>query len=369
METAYVNQFSDGFRSFDLEGILVLDGNGKILSANRAAELLLHYGAGQLTNLFLSDIWKGRPSSEQTRRQAAELLCKDGEILPVSITMSPVNGSVDDGSLAVFADRSDLDRINESLTHAQRLAGIGTMTASAAHELTNPISIITTTCANLVDDLNDDVLDHDELRQAIELIEQSAFRCARIVEVLRNYASSAGREDIDGPTIAITSPAAILEDALTMVEQQFRKQARVTVQTDLQPELSTVFCDHHRIAQVLINLLINARDAMQPVGGIIRVRAWIPDPARDPALAKCAYRTATPADLFAFSVTDTGTGIDPDTMEHLFEPFFTTKPAGQGSGLGLFIAKGIVTQHGGCIHAANNPEGGTTFTVALPRRQ
>lgn len=368
MKTAYADQYPDSFRNLGLEGVLVLDENGKILSANRAAELLLRYGAGQLTDMFLSDIWKEGPPSEQLRRQAAELLCSDGEPLPVAIALSPVNGSTRDGTLAVFADRSDLDRINELLAHAQRLAGIGTMTASAAHELMNPISIITATCANVVDDLNDDVLDRDELRQAIGLIEQSAFRCARIVEVLRNYASTAGHEDIDGPTIAITSPAAILEDALTMVEQQFRKQARVTVETDLQPELATIFCDHHRIAQVLINLLINARDAMQPVGGVIRVRAWIPDLSREPVLAECTHRTAIPAKLFAFSVTDTGTGIDLDTMDHLFEPFFTTKPAGQGSGLGLFIARGIVTQHGGCIHAANNPEGGATFTFALPHR-
>ncbi len=260
-----------------------------------------------------------------------------------------------------------MDRVNESLAYVQRLAGIGTMAAGAAHELTDPIGIITATCANLIDDINGDATGRDDLKQAIELIEQSAFHCARIVEALRNYVETVTSEQAGGPAIAITSPAAILQDELTMVEQQFRKQARVTVYADLEPQLSTVFCDHHRIAQVLINLLLNARDAMQPAGGIIRVRAWIPDPVREPIPVDCSCHSAGPSDLFAFSVTDSGKGIDPDMMACLFEPFSTTKPAGQG--LGLFIAREIVTQHGGCIHAADNPGGGATFVVTLPRRQ
>jgi len=156
-----------------------------------------------------------------------------------------------------------------------------------------------------------------------------------------------------------------------MVEQQFRKQARVTVTTEIQPELTTLFCDHHRIAQVLINLLLNARDAMQPVGGHIHARFWIPKLDREPALAghvRAEMSRAT-SDLFAFSVADTGPGVDPWDMRRLFEPFFTTKSQGQGAGLGLFIAKGIVAQHGGCIFADNNADGGATFTVVLPRKQ
>jgi signal transduction histidine kinase len=262
--------------------------------------------------------------------------------------------------------------MNESLLHAQRLAGIGTLTASVAHELTNPISIITASCANLIDELNDETIGRDDLIHAIQLIEQSAFRCARIVEVLRNYAPNAGGEEEDG-ALAITSPTTVVEDALTMVEQQFRKQARVTVEVDLQPSLTTIFCDHHRIAQVLINLLLNARDAMQPTGGVARVRFWTPDPTREPALAArfqaASGTTGNPtSDWFAFSVSDTGGGITPEVMAQLFEPFFTTKPRGRGTGLGLFIAHGIVTQYGGCIYAENNPGGGATFTVALPRR-
>lgn len=305
------------------------------------------------------------------------MIRRNGEALPVSITVSSANGSSHNESLASFVGRAELDRLNDSLMQAQRLAGIGTMTVSVAHELTNPISIITTTCANLVDELNDDVINRDDLIQAIGLIEQSAFRCAQIVENLRNYAYTVSQDTPYDTAVAITSPTAIVEDALTMVEQQLRQKPRVTVEVEIQPDLTTVFCDHHRIAQVLINLLLNARDAMQPAGGVVRVRAWIPDPLNESDLANCdrlpvkpvANGTGLASGLFAFSVSDTGTGIDPETMKHLFEPFFTTKPTGTGAGLGLYIAKGIVAQHGGCIQVENNPDRGATFTVVLPRKQ
>jgi signal transduction histidine kinase len=382
VETEYAAQFSDYLRRHGLEGVVVVAGNGKILSANRVAESLLDYGAGQLTNLNFSDVWVGsyppsRTSLERSRPQETELIRRNGEALPVSLAVTPVNGSAESERLVSFVSRQDLDRFNESLLHAQRLAGIGTLTASVAHELTNPISIITAACANLIDELGDESVPRDELLQSVQLIEQSAFRCARIVEVLRNYAHNMGQQDGDGAIVAITSPAAILQDALTMVEQQFRKQARVTVETDLQPSLTTVFCDHHRVAQVLINLLINARDAMQPQGGVVRVRFWTPDLTREPELAARyrAGRAIDPAsangavDLFAFSIADSGVGIVPAIADRIFEPFFTTKPAGQGTGLGLFIARGIVAQHGGCLYAENNPQGGATFTAVLPRKQ
>ncbi len=383
METEYAVQFSDFLRRHGMEGILVLAENGKILSANRAAETLLGYGAGQLTNLYFSDVWAGsypltRFLPERLRPQDGEMVRRNGEALPVTVALSPVDGAAESERMVSFVSRTELERLNDSLLHAQRLAGIGTLTASVAHELTNPISIITATCANLIDELNDETVGREELMQTIELIEQSAFRCARIVEVLRNYAHNVGQGAGDGSSIAITSPAAILQDALTMVEQQFRKQARVSVETDLQANLTTVFCDHHRIAQVLINLLINARDAMQPAGGTIRVRFWTPDLSRETVLAEHVRAEMYPAavglaeaaaDLFAFSVADTGTGIEAATVGKLFEPFFTTKPNGQGTGLGLFISKGIVTQHGGCIYSENNPDGGATFTVVLPRKQ
>lgn len=386
VETEYEDRFQDILRARGLgsaaAGVLVLDKKGKVLSANRAAESLLGYGAGQLTNMQFSDFWAGsyplrrllpdRSRPNGARSQEGELTRRNGDPLPVSVTVEPAARG---DRLVSFVSRADDERLNEALLHAQRLAGIGTLTASVAHELTNPISVITATCANALDELNDDTITREDLARYIELIEQSAFRCARIVEVLRNYAPGPGREDALA-AVAITSPEAVVQDALMMVEQQFRKQARVTVETDLAGAPRTIFCDHHRLTQVLINLLINARDAMQPDGGAIQVRFWLPDLAAEPALAERIRQMARAngngqgaADLFALSVSDTGMGIAPDVMDRLFEPFFTTKPNGQGTGLGLYIAEGIVREHGGCLWAENNARGGATFTALLPRKQ
>jgi two-component system cell cycle sensor histidine kinase/response regulator CckA len=335
-----------------------------------------------LTNLFFSMIGAGnhplsKTVEERPRPQDADVLRRNGETLPVSISASPVAETAESERLVSFVSRAELDQPDESLLHAQRLAGIGTLTTSVAHELTNPIGIIAASCANLLDVLKEETVDREELVQAIELIEQSAFRCARIVELLHNYAYNIDQTDGENEAIAVTSPAAIVQDALMMVEQQFRKRASVSIESELQEDLATIFCDHHRITQVLNNLLIYARDAMQPDGGTVKVRFWTPSPAQESALAGCTRPSQNQrgkdspvtADLFAFSVADSGTGIAPEIMEKIFEPFFTTKPNGQGTGLGLFIARGIVAQHGGCIYARNNDTRGATFTVVLPRRQ
>lgn len=245
----------------------------------------------------------------------------------------------------------EVQRLNDALSHTQRLAGLGTLTASVAHELTNPLSIITTTCSSLLHELQEESLSQEQLVRYVALIEQSAFRSARIVEVLRNYVH------LDEPQIAVTDVEAIVRDSLTLVEQQFLKRANVRIDVELPAHLKTIVCDHNRITQVLINLLTNARDAMQPDGGTIYVRFW-------PVSAEETHR-----EQFAFSVRDDGHGIAPEIMERIFEPFFTTKHNGQGTGLGLYIARGIVEQHNGRIWAENNPDRGATFTVVLPQRQ
>jgi signal transduction histidine kinase len=205
------------------------------------------------------------------------------------------------------------------------------------------------------------------------------------VEVLRNYTHN------DGPLIAVTNPEAIVQDALVMVEQHFRKRANVQVQAEFDPDLRTIVCDHNRVTQVLINLLTNARDAMQPGGGTIRIRFWLLDqPVEGVGVAyhggptengsgtsgssaagsnQDGIRDGNNHRQFAFSVHDSGHGIAPEILERIYDPFFTTKPSGQGTGLGLFIAQGIVAQHHGRLWAENNPDGGATFTVVLPCRQ
>ncbi|MBK8989024.1 MAG: PAS domain-containing protein [Chloroflexi bacterium] len=347
-------------------GTLVINDAGVITSANQTAATMLATSVVELVGGYLHDFWPEQllplelPDDVEIHRETV-LRRRDGRALPVALTITPIAAETGAHKLIAIASLQDVQRLNESLTHTQRLAGMGTLTASIAHELNNPISIITTACANLNLDVDDNALSLDRLRHYVEMIEQSAWRCVRIVEVLRNYS-------LDGlPQIAVTVWNKIVEDSLTLVKQQFQGQFNVHIETDLAPNMKSIVCDHHRLTQVVINLLTNARDAMQPDGGVIQVKTWfIPAGAPLPGPTVYPLELAT-TDYVALSVRDSGVGIHADVLDRIFDPFFTTKTNGSGTGLGLFIARRIVEQHDGHLWAENNPDKGATFTVLLPR--
>lgn len=261
------------------------------------------------------------------------------------------------------AERDYLAQLGRALSHTQRLASIGSLSASTAHELTNPLNIITSSCSKLFYELQEERQDQELLVYYVSLIERSAFRIAQIARVLQDYAH------VDEPQMAVTDIRMILRDSLALVEKQFQEQTNIKIEFEVEDDLGTVVCDHNRITQVLINLLINARDAMTPAGGPIQVRFWSTNsrsylPVQKPTDQRGVSRQ------FAFSVKDNGHGIPVEFMSEIFRPFFSTRSNGQGIGLGLFVAKAIVEQHNGRIWAENNaaPERGATFTVMLPLR-
>ena len=356
-------QFCDFNGQHVTEAFLVVDAQGKISYASPVVYSMLGYENLTLQGHSIQMLCgTERPLPKDWResdRHELIIAHHDGHEIGVTLTVMPVALPVDGDRLISVMETAELERMNNALLHTQRLAGVGTLTASVAHELTNPLSIITAICGNLLYEAQENNLDQKQLLRYIDLIEQSAFRSARIVEVLRNYAH------LDGPEMAVTDVEMIVRDALMLVEQQFRKQANVNIEVNLPDTVRSVVCDHNRIIQVLVNLLINARDAMQPDGGRVYVKFWSllvtnPDAAGNGKLP--------PAHL-AFSVRDEGHGIRPEWLEKIFEPFFTTKPSGQGTGLGLYIARGIIDQHNGRIWAENNPEKGAIFTVVMPQMQ
>jgi len=239
-----------------------------------------------------------------------------------------------------------LQEYSASLARTQRLAGIGTLAASVAHELNNPISIITTACHDLLGQAREGDLDGEALQERLEMIEQSAWRCSRLIQTLRTYTH------LDAPQVVRTELNTIIDDALALVGYQFRQEFNVQIETALAPDLKPVIWERNQITQVLVNLLTNARDALQPQGGRVRI-------------ASCSVPEE---DAVAFSIHDSGPGIPEALLDKIFEPFFTSKPAGEGTGLGLSIAAAIVQQHQGRLTVQNHPDGGAIFEVVLPRR-
>lgn len=362
--TVYALPLVHTVRQGAAEAFMVVSSEGRIRSANRAAELLLGHEPGQLIDMYFPEMWysprrSGLPA-DGVHPQTGELIRRDGELVPVTISTTPLASDPPGDRLLMLVREDDRLYLNELLLHVQRLTGVGTMTASVAHELTSPLSIISASLDNMQDVMAAGNLTQEQLAHYLEMMSQSVARAARIVEVLRHYTHNDGEL-----SMAITSAADIVGDALVMVEQQFRKRAHVEVETTIEGNLEAIVADHNRLTQVLVNLLLNARDAMQPDGGTIRVRFWPLAPTGDTGLLT---NGSSPRDYFAFSVSDDGPGIAPDVIDHLFEPFFTTKANGQGTGLGLFISKGIVATHNGRIWAENNPDGGVTFIVVLPKR-
>jgi PAS domain S-box-containing protein len=350
-------------------GMVVIDQEGLITAANQTAASLLGLDIDGMIGLPYQTFWPEKllpltlPIETEIYRETL-LHHSNGRSVPVALTITPIASESEGHKLISITDLGAVERFNDSLTHTQRLAGMGTLTASIAHELNNPISIITSACANLQFDIDDNTLSLQRLQHYVEMVEQSAWRCVRIVEVLRNYSMDGALQ------IAVTNWNKIVEDSLTLVKQQFSGQFRVDIKTDLAVDLKTVVCDHNRMTQVLINLFTNARDAMKPHGGTIYVKTWrIPSGSMLPGSNLESYpgELAT-SDYYAVSVSDTGTGIDPEMIGKIFEPFFTTKANGSGTGLGLFISKRIVEQHNGRLWVENNPDGGATFVVLLPRQ-
>lgn len=353
------------------EGVLVLNENGIVTSANQAAAVILGYEPDALVGRACTEFWPHdlppvtQIGLKESQHERVSVRQPDGRIVPVNVTITPVSDHVTSSTMISFTNAGEIEHINEALTNTQKLASIGTLTASVAHELNTPISIIAATCSNIQHEVDENNLSMDQLVKYVQMIEQSAWRAARTIEVLRNYA-----HDEESQT-AVTDLNVIIEDALTLVRQQFYAESNIQIETELAQNMGTIVCDHVRITQVLINLLTNARDAMKNQAGTIRIKTWpVPPTTRILSRVNGSLTTNGAAqEQYAFSVSDAGTGVDETIIDHIFEPFFTTKPQSKGTGLGLFVTKQIVEQHNGRITVENNPSGGTTFTVTLPHKR
>ncbi|HWA50197.1 MAG TPA: MASE1 domain-containing protein [Dongiaceae bacterium] len=247
------------------------------------------------------------------------------------------------GSAIDVTDRKESEQAGRAISHAQRLILMGELSAAIAHEVRQPLHAIlnnAAAAANLLAAPNPSL---QELREIISDIRADDLRAAEIVsrirEFLRPQATNAQRLDV----------SEVVSDALLYVGSDARHR-QVLVRNELARNLPPVFADRTQLLQVLINLLVNAMDAME----------GMPEAERH-----LTARTGVDATgKVEVAISDSGHGLPPEDMRRIFEPFFTTKP--QGMGLGLYIARSIVGRHRGDIRAEGNPTGGSTFRITLP---
>lgn len=247
--------------------------------------------------------------------------------------------------LATIAQR---EKLQEQLLQARKMESIGTLAGGIAHDFNNLLNIILGYTLLIQHNAH-----QGNLSETMEVIKETVQRGAALVQQLLSIAR---KTEIRFQTSNIN---AILEKLKVLLSETFPKT--IDIGLELDPEISPVILDPNQIHQVLLNLCVNARDAM-PDGGKLVLKTSIVDGAK----LRERFQEAKKDHYICISVADTGSGICAATKNRIFEPFFTTKAHGEGTGLGLSIVYGIVTNHSGFVDVESGPNQGTAFRVYLP---
>jgi histidine kinase len=231
------------------------------------------------------------------------------------------------------------------------MATLGEMATGVAHELNQPLSVIKTASSFLIKKVkNEEEIKPDILRTLSEEMESHVERASKIISHMREF----GRKtDIDRHMVQVNQA---ITKALEIFSQQL-KLRNITLDIKLQEGLPDILADINRLEQVFINLLINARDAIE--------EKWETTQSEGEE-RKISITSFLKNGMVTVELTDTGTGIDKSVRDKIFDPFFTTKKVGKGTGLGLSISYGIIKDYGGTIEALSRREGGAMFRIAFP---
>jgi two-component system NtrC family sensor kinase len=243
-------------------------------------------------------------------------------------------------SIAMNTMMYQLSQRQEQLIKAHKLKAVGTLTAGVAHELNNPINNIMLTAAMLQEDYAE-IDDAERLDMINDLVEQAG----RSQKIIRNLLEFAREREIDTSLLQVND---IIEESLQLVTNQL-KLHKVKIERRLAANLEPVSGDKQQLAQVFLNLALNAIDAM-PNGGTLVIET----------------SSIKEGDYLKADFTDSGIGIPDHVKSHIFDPFFTTKSQGKGTGLGLSVSLGIIRKHGGDIRVESQMNRGSTLTVLLP---
>ncbi|MBC16955.1 MAG: histidine kinase [Desulfovibrio sp.] len=233
-------------------------------------------------------------------------------------------------------EEQERNRTKEQMFHTEKMATIGQLTASIAHEVNNPLGGVLLCFNNLMKGR----LDEDAHRQHVEVINSGLERIRTIMRDLLDYSRQSSLN------IQQTDVSDVVHKSLSLLEL-FSKKRDVDIQVDLPEPLPLIQMDGAKIQQVFVNLLVNAIHAT-PDGGTITISGQAVE------------------DSFTFLISDTGTGIAPEIQDRIFDPFYTTKDVGQGTGLGLAIAKSLIERHGGKLELRSSDSSGSVFAISFP---
>ncbi|MGX1163806.1 signal transduction histidine kinase/CHASE3 domain sensor protein/ActR/RegA family two-component response regulator [Bradyrhizobium sp. USDA 372] len=364
-----VNVLQSTFRSM-AEAVLVIDAEGMVLLSNPAAErMLLHRTGMNVGNLrALSDVFHGDgvtplladelPSTRVLRGEQFEELemivrphsgNPPRQLMVSGRPMRDGQGNVS-GAVLVYHDATTSRETERQLHQSQKLDAIGKLTGGVAHDFNNMLTVISGNTETLVESLKD----QPELQRTARLIDDAAERCAELIQHLLAFAR---RQPLEPRNVDIN---AAISDIAKLLRPTLGEQ--IQIETVLEQGPMTTHIDPSRLTNAVLNMAINARDAM-PNGGKLLLETH--RVALDEAYAQ-ANADVTPGPYVMLAVSDTGTGMSVEIQQKAFEPFFTTKEVGKGSGLGLSMVYGFVKQSGGHIKIYSEEGHGTTIKLYLP---
>jgi PAS domain S-box-containing protein len=339
---------------------------GKFLSVNAAVVRMLGYdSAAEVLPLDMALDLYADPAERQrlldrdtyTDRQYDDLETtwkrKDGRLLTVQLSVRAVrNGTGQVEYYETFVrDVTDQRRLQQQLLQSQKMEAVGRLAGGIAHDFNNLLTVITSYSELLLEDLATD----DPKREDVEQVRKAADGAAGLTRQLLAFS----RQQVVAPRVL--SLNAVVDGLQKILRRVLGED--VALATTLAPDLGAVRSDVGQLEQVLMNLAVNARDAM-PTGGKLTVETG--NVEHDPDFAR-GHGAAAVRQFVMLAVTDTGVGMDEATKARIFEPFFTTKAPGKGTGLGLATVYGIVQQSGGFLWVYSEPGRGTSFKIYLPR--
>lgn len=354
------NAFFYNLIDSSVDGIIASDMKGKIVLFNQEAQSLLGYNQEDIQSLHVTQLYNEGLAYELIKRMRSDhfggkgkllrhelsVKHKDGQDIPVSFSGGIIyDRDKEIATFGLFTDLRAMQRIEEDLeqTHrmlmrSEKMAGLGRLAAGVAHEINNPMSGIML-YANLVqEELG---VDHP-LASDLQTIVHEAERCKVIVADLLEFSHQTTYE------MELVNLNDVIRKTLTVLQHQPLFQ-NITIIRELTPELPPIYGNAIRLNQVVMNIVVNAVQAMEGKGQL-----------------RITSRIRANQDINEILIEDSGPGIDNHLLEKIFDPFFTTKAAGEGTGLGLSVSYAIVKEHKGSIRVTSSPETGTTFTLRFP---
>lgn len=358
-------EFTDNIIKSMIDTLIVVDPQGTIKAVNQATEKLLGYENRELVGKPVDMLLAGKEENLILKCDEQKVVFKEGEVCNYSMNYRAKNGDIIPvifsgalmrnkegkavGIVGIARDMRELKRLQTRLVRSEKLAAIGELAAGVAHEINNPLNVISGHAEMLSMEKKD-----EDIKEATRIILGQVKRAAAIIQRLLKFSKKIE------PKIEPIDINKTLEDTIPLLEYQIKRQ-NIHIKKELSTHLSPIMADSGQLQEVFLNIMLNAVQAM-PKGGMLTIRTYPATISNFGKREADIFRLGASTAVIEFE--DTGEGIPEENLKMIFNPFFSTKEG--GTGLGLSICHGIIEAHQGTIEVQSKVGRGTSFIIQLP---